>query len=70
MLDLPYQVHKINVPSPPLVYEEHEVDEEIERNVGDRLAASYINFYLCNGGVVVPQFGVEPWDSEAIEKLQ
>ncbi len=27
------------------------------RTAGDRLAASYVNFYLPNGGVVMPEFG-------------
>lgn len=26
---------------------------------GDRMAGSYINFYICNGGVVMPAFGGE-----------
>lgn len=29
------------------------------REAGTRLAASYINCYICNGGVVAPGFGVE-----------
>ena len=29
------------------------------RVAGDRLAASYANFYICNGGVVAPAFGGE-----------
>jgi agmatine deiminase len=27
------------------------------RRAGDRMAASYVNFYLANGAVIVPQFG-------------
>jgi agmatine deiminase len=33
------------------------------------MAASYINFYLCNGGAVVPVFG-DPHDGPALEALR
>ena len=32
---------------------------------GERLAASYVNFYITNGGVLIPQFGDE-MDAEAV----
>ena len=32
---------------------------EDEREAGERLAASYVNFYISNGGVILPQFGDE-----------
>lgn len=35
---------------------------------GQRLALSYINFYLCNGGVVVPAFE-DPRDDDAFDKI-
>ena len=28
-----------------------------KRYAGDRLPASYVNFYLANGGAVIPAFG-------------
>jgi agmatine/peptidylarginine deiminase len=28
-----------------------------KRNAGERLPASYVNFYLANGGAVIPAFG-------------
>jgi agmatine/peptidylarginine deiminase len=34
------------------------------RVAGDRLAGSYANFYLCNGGVVVPAFGGEAAEAD------
>ena len=43
-------------------------DGEDTREVGERLAASYVNFYISNGGVVVPQFGDEH-DKTAVEIL-
>jgi len=33
------------------------------------MAASYINFYLCNGGAVIPAFG-DPHDTTTLETLQ
>jgi agmatine deiminase len=36
---------------------------------GQRLPASYANFYIANGGVLVPQFN-DPKDKKAIETLQ
>jgi agmatine deiminase len=38
------------------------------RRAGDRLAASYVNFLIVNGAVVVPTFG-DPHDSRACEIL-
>ncbi len=38
------------------------------REAGERLAASYVNFYISNGGVLVPQFGDEH-DKTAVEIL-
>ena len=41
---------------------------EDQRAAGERLAASYVNFYISNGGVVLPQFGDEN-DAVAVELL-
>ena len=45
------------------------VDGTLPREEGDRLAASYANFYIANGGVVVPLFG-DANDQNAIDTLQ
>lgn len=34
-------------------------------NAGERLAASYVNFYLANGAVILPGYGV-PEDEAAV----
>ncbi|MBI2800400.1 MAG: agmatine deiminase [Gammaproteobacteria bacterium] len=39
------------------------------RTAGTRLAASYINFLLVNGGVIVPQFN-DPHDARAVAILE
>jgi agmatine deiminase len=35
---------------------------------GDRLSASYVNYYVCNGAVILPGFGV-PQDREALSAV-
>lgn len=54
------EVTKLPLP-PPLYYEEHEAIHEdtgaVDREAGGRLAASYTNFYICNGAVICPAFG-------------
>lgn len=58
-------VHKLPIPRKPVCITEEELagfafeeGEEI-RSAGERLAASYVNFYIANGSVIVPQFGDE-----------
>ncbi|MBQ8717125.1 MAG: agmatine deiminase [Clostridia bacterium] len=56
------KVHKLVLPTPVLITEEESggvdaIEGTLPRNVGDRLAASYVNFYLVNGGVIFPMFG-------------
>lgn len=68
------EVHKINVPKPILITDEESkgvdaVEGTLPREEGDRLAASYINYYTANGGVIFPLFG-DPNDELAREKLQ
>lgn len=70
----PLQVHKIHQPAPVLISEDEAeavdcVPGVLPRQPGDRLAASYINFYLCNGGAIVPIFG-DPHDTPALARLQ
>lgn len=38
-------------------------------NTGDRLVASYVNFYLANGAVILPGFGV-PEDEVALRLFE
>jgi len=68
------EVHTIHQPGPL-----HRTKAECEgidavegsraRREGDRLPASYVNFYIANGAVVVPTFG-DPHDEDALESLQ
>ncbi len=65
-------VHKLPVPKRPVCITREDLsglsfeEGEDERLEGERLAASYVNFYLSNGGVLIPQFGDEN-DAVAVE---
>lgn len=58
-----FTVHKLPIPECPVCITEEELagfqfeEGEDVRSPGERLAASYVNFYISNGGVIVPQFG-------------
>jgi agmatine deiminase len=67
-------VLKIHQPDPVLITPEEAAGVEAvagtyPRNAGDRMAASYINFFLCNGGAVVPLFA-DPHDEAALDALR
>ena len=58
------KVHKLYLPKPIYVTEEEcggldTMDFEPTRTVGERLAASYVNFYIANKSIVMPFFGDE-----------
>lgn len=63
-------VHKLPIPTHPVCLTETEVEGyafeegEDEREVGERLAASYVNFYFSNEAVVMPVFGGENEESD------
>jgi agmatine deiminase len=64
------EVHKIPLPSRLLVTEEEAAGVDRLPGVtvytaGEALPASYLNFYICNGGVVMPLYGVEEDKSAA-----
>lgn len=68
------EIHRIHQPDPIYITEEESqgvdvVDGTLPRKPGDRLAGSYINFYIANRGVVVPTFD-DPHDQVALEALQ
>jgi agmatine deiminase len=69
------KVIKLPLPEKPVTITQYECDGfvyspgEDRREVGEKLAASYVNFYICNAGIVVPQFG-DKNDAAAVEILQ
>lgn len=72
---LPLKVHKLYIPDIPVTIKEEDLEGyefeegEDERELGERLAASYANFYIANGIALVPQFN-DKKDADAIALLQ
>ena len=72
------KVHKLPIPDIPVTCTAEDIDNYIfeegedEREVGERLAASYVNFYFANDCLLVPQFGGENTESDerAVKILQ
>lgn len=67
-------VHRIHQPG-PLTVTASEAAGVIQspgtqpRRAGDRMAASYVNFYIANGGIVMPLYG-GPYDTPALAKMR
>ena len=63
-------VHKLPIPDVPVSVTEHDLagyefeEGEDMREVGERLAASYVNFFFANDIVLLPQFGGENAESD------
>lgn len=59
------RVHRLPIPRKPVCITVEELggfefeDGEDMREAGERLAASYVNFYISNSAVILPQFGDE-----------
>ena len=59
----PLKITKLPLPSKPVTVTKEEAEQiecapgETPRTEGERLAASYVNFYIANKAVIVPQFG-------------
>lgn len=69
-----FEIQPIHQPGPLFMTEEESFGLSYSRSAkprppGDRLAASYINFYIANGGVVMPLFD-DPHDAAALEAVK
>lgn len=57
------QILKLPIPEKPVLITEEECrgfvfeEGEDKREPGERLAASYVNFYIANNSIILPQFG-------------
>jgi agmatine deiminase len=65
------EIVRIHQPGPLYITQEESegvdaVEGTLPRQSGRRMAGSYINFYIANGGVVVPVFD-DPHDESALE---
>ena len=74
----PLTIHKLYLP-PPIFYTTEEAESLKEgtddnaaavREPGERMAASYCNFYIANNAIIVPQFGCNETDEAALETLK
>jgi agmatine deiminase len=70
----PFTVHKMPIPGPLYATQDEcaGVDPVVgtqERNPGERLAGSYVNFLIVNGGIIAPSFD-DPHDETARALLQ
>lgn len=68
------EIHKLLTPAPILINKSESlgvdaVDGTLPRQEGDRLAASYVNYYTGNGFIALPVFN-DPHDQLAIQQLQ
>ncbi|MCB9436645.1 MAG: agmatine deiminase [Anaerolineales bacterium] len=68
------EVHKLHQPGPLTLTAAESAGIRpaagtLPRLAGTRLAASYVNFYIANGGVLVPTFD-DPYDAAALATLQ
>ncbi len=68
------KVHKLPIPKKPICITEEDLpgyvyeEGEAQRTAAERLAASYVNFYISNEAVIVPQFHDEN-DAVAVQLL-
>lgn len=69
-----FKVHRLFIPEKPVCITQKELEGfcfepgEDERSAGERLAASYVNFYIANDAIVLPQFG-DVNDEKAVRVL-
>lgn len=68
-------IHKLHIPDPVLITREESegvdaIEGTLPRTEGDRQAASYVNFYICNSGIIFPLFNDPKYDQLAEKKLQ
>jgi agmatine deiminase len=69
-----FEIAKLPCPADVVISEQEAggvdaVEGSIPRKAGDRMPATYVNYYVCNGGVVMPVFG-DPSDGPARDALQ
>jgi agmatine deiminase len=55
------EIHKLHQPEPVIITAEEasgvdQVAGTLPRKAGDRMAASYVNFYITNGSIILPSF--------------
>lgn len=70
------KVHKLYMPTPVIMTDQESAGlkklakSTMLRETGTRLAATYVNFYMANGGIVMPGFNDPINDAKAVETLK
>lgn len=70
-----FTIHKIHQPTPQYITKAEsetivKVEGTVSRAEGERLPASYINFYFANNAIILPVFDDAKFDTLAIQKLK
>ena len=70
-----FEIHKIHQPSPQYITKAEsdsikKVKGTISRATGERLPASYINFYFANNAIILPIFDDSEFDTLAIQQFK
>ncbi|MFV0499546.1 MAG: agmatine deiminase, partial [Bacilli bacterium] len=69
-----FKIYKLHIPNPVIINESESAGVinttgTLPRKAGDRMAASYTNFYMANGAIILPLFNDEN-DIKAINTLK
>nr|KAJ0202633.1 hypothetical protein LSAT_V11C500271840 [Lactuca sativa] len=69
-----FEIIKLHIPGPLYTTNEEssgfiQVGEAKRGLPGTRLAASYVNIYIVNCGIIAPQFGDPKWHDEVVRVL-
>lgn len=69
------KINKLYLPDPMFMTEEEAKSFDVVEDTtgwaaGDRIAASYVNYFMGNNCIVVPLYGDEKYDKLAVETLQ
>ena len=69
-----FKIHKIQMPKQAQLTEEESAEIDIDQHSFDRnpdhqFVTSYVNCYICNGAVILPQFD-DPQDEVALKQFQ
>jgi agmatine deiminase len=73
LIDAGFEVVKVPAPRNLIRTEKEceqlapQADGTVARAPGDEMPGSYINFYMANGGIILPQFGDVERDAKAVE---
>jgi len=69
-----FKIHKIHIPTQIEITDKESEGIDIARHSygrkpGTILACTYVNSYICNGGIIIPGFG-DPYDSIALRQFE